>query len=141
MNRDTTLDDGVDSNIVPDRTVDTVKLRSNNKRNTHYNLTAEEVAKLKNDNRVEAIEEHDIVAPVLKALQEGEFNRNTSSSGQHDNWGLLRHINSTNNYGTSTSDPGGSYDYVLDGSGVDVVIQDTGIEAVSYTHLTLPTKA
>ena len=78
LNRDTTLDDSVDSNIVPDRTVDTVKLRSNNKRNTHYNLTAEEVAKLKNDNRVEAIEEHDIVAPVLKALQEGEFNRNTS---------------------------------------------------------------
>ena len=128
LNRDTTLDDNVDSNIVPDRTVDTVKLRSNNKRNTHYNLTAEEVDKLKNDNRVEAIEEHDIVAPVLKALQEGEFNRNTSSSGQHDNWGLLRHISSTNNYGTSTSDPGGTYDYALDGTGVDVVIQDTGIE-------------
>ena len=32
LNRDTTLDDSVDSNIVPDRTVDTVKLRANNKK-------------------------------------------------------------------------------------------------------------
>ena len=56
LNRDTTLDDSVDSNIVPDRTVDTVKLRSNNKRNTHYNLTPEEAVKLAQDPRVIAVE-------------------------------------------------------------------------------------
>ena len=37
-------------------------------------------------------------------------------------------IESTNVYGTSNNDPSGDYTYHLDGTGVDVVIQDSGLQ-------------
>lgn len=129
LTRDTSTDDSVDSNIVPDRVVDVAKLRSTNTRNTHYALTHEEAKKLRNDPRVQAVNQKDLVKLGKTAFQDGNFNKTTSNFGEHQNWGLLRHISSTNNFGTGTSDPGGTYDYVLDGTGVDVVIQDTGIQA------------
>ncbi len=130
LTRDTSNDNSVDSNIIPDRTVDCVNLREVNKHNTHYQLTDSEVERMKNDSRIEDIVAlDDIGEPHLKASQSGQFNRNTSSSGQHDNWGLLRHINETNVFGNSSSNtPSGDYEYVLDGTGVDVVISDTGIQ-------------
>ncbi len=133
LTRDTTADPSVDSNIIPDRTVDVIKLKSTNKRNTHYNLSPNEAKKLKNDPRIEAIE-----APldprfiIQRKYHDGGFEKGESrydhySNYRRDNWGLLRHCSKTNNYGSSTSDPGGSYDYVLDGTGVDVVAQDSGV--------------
>tara|TARA_B100001013_G_scaffold100087_3_gene56414 strand:- start:12284 stop:14053 length:1770 start_codon:yes stop_codon:yes gene_type:complete len=130
LTRDTTADPSVDSNIIPDRTVDVIKLKSTNKRNTHYNLSPNEAKKLKNDPRIEAIE-----APldprfiIQRKYHDGGFEKSSShnSNYRRDNWGLLRHCSKTNNYGSSTSDPGGSYDYVLDGTGVDVVAQDSGV--------------
>lgn len=128
--RDTTTDDSVDSNIVPDRACECADERSINNRNTHYNLTDDEANKLRQDSRILAVEAvDDIPEPTPTAFQEGEFNRNSTSSGQHDNWGMLRHTSTSNTYGSSTTDPGGTYDYVLDGTGVDMVIVDTGIQA------------
>jgi len=133
LTRDTTTDDSVDSNIVPDRAVDVAKLRSTNKRNTHYDLEEAEVEKLKTDTRVQdIIKKSDIPDPKPSAIQQGidesSFNKTTTSSGNQDNWGLLRHISPTNNFGSVTDDPDTNYNYVLDGSDVDVVILDTGIE-------------
>ena len=99
-----------------------VKLRATNTRNTHYNLTTEQVTNLKNDPRVLAIQKTSDIKFQLVATQDADFSKTNS------NWGLLRHINSTNVYGTSSNDPGGTYDYVLDGTDVDVVIIDTGIQ-------------
>lgn len=128
--RDTTTDDSVDSNIVPDRACECADERSINNRNTHYNLTDDEANKLRQDPRILAVEAvDDIPEPTPTAFQEGEFNRNSTASGQHDNWGMLRHTSTSNTYGSSTTDPGGTYDYVLDGTGVDMVIVDTGIQA------------
>ena len=44
---------------------------------------------------------------------------------------MLRHINETNVFGNQPipTHPSGDYEYVLDGTGVDVVIVDTGIQA------------
>ena len=53
---DTTNNDAVDSNIVPDRACECSEERATNKRNTHYNLTDEEANKLKQDNRVLSVE-------------------------------------------------------------------------------------
>lgn len=127
---DTSSNDAVDSNIIPDRPCQCANERSINNRNTHYNLTDEEANRLRNDSRVIAVEDlNAIPEPTPVAFQDGEFNRNTSASGQHDNWGLLRHTANSNLYSNSTTDPGGTYDYVLDGTGVDTVIVDTGIQA------------
>ena len=130
LTRDTTADPSVDSNIIPDRTVDVIKLKSTNKRNTHYNLNSNEIKKLQNDPRIEAVE-----APlnpmfiIQRNYHEGGFEKSEdhTSNYRRDNWGLLRHTSQTNNYGSSSSDPGGTYDYVLDGTGVDVVAQDSGV--------------
>ena len=100
-----------------------VKLRATNTRNTHYNLTTEQATNLKNDPRVLAVQERSILDQVsTSAIQDADFSKTNS------NWGLLRHTSQTNNYGTSSSDPGGTYDYVLDGTGVDVVIIDNGFQ-------------
>lgn len=126
---DTSKNDSVDSSIVPDRPCPCVKERPNNLRNTHYNLTDEEAASLRLDPRILAVQAVDeMPEPEPLALQEGNFNRASGSSGQQDNWGLLRHTVETNIYDSSFLDPVGSYGYVLDGSGVDVVIMDTGID-------------
>ena len=60
----------------------------------------------------------------------GNFNKpNTGvSSGTNINWGLIRHNNNSNIYGNSTT-TNLNYNYGLDGTGVDVVISDTGIQA------------
>jgi len=128
--RDTTTDDSVDSNIVPDRACECANERSINNRNTHYNLTDDEANKLRQDPRILAVQAvDDIPEPTPIAFQDGEFNRNSTETGQHDNWGMLRHTSTSNTYGSGSTDPGGTYDYVLDGTGVDMVIVDTGIQA------------
>lgn len=125
---DTTHTHEVDSNIVPDRACSCIKLRQTNNRNTHYSLTDEEAQKLKNDSRIENVQNLDNCKKFLNAVQDDNFDRNSDGTGKKTNWGLLRHINETNVYASSTDDPGGTYDYVLDGTGVDVVIVDSGID-------------
>lgn len=127
---DTLLDDSVDSNVVPDRPCRCVKERPQNKRNTHYSLTDEEARALRRDPRIAGVEAiDDIPEPEPIALQAGIFDKTGSSGGQQDNWGLIRHTAESNVYGSSLYDVGLEYNYVLDGTGVDVVVMDTGIEA------------
>ena len=127
--RDTSADDSVDSNVIPDRPVEVAMIREINPRNTHYLLTDEEANNLKNDARVQGVYLKALrPKPSPRAFQDGIFDKTSNISGQYKNWGLLRHINTTNIFSTSTSDPGGTYDYVLDGTGVDVVIMDSGIQ-------------
>ncbi len=60
----------------------------------------------------------------------GNFNKPVTgvSSGTNINWGLIRHNNSSNVYGNSIS-TNLNYNYGLDGTGVDIVISDSGIQA------------
>ena len=62
-----------------------------------------------------------------RATQTGDFSKTTSDSGAFLNWGLIRHKSKTNNYGGSSS-TSEDYTYTLDGSNVDIVIQDSGVE-------------
>ena len=126
---DTSTNDAVDSSIIPDRQCDVVKERAINPRNTHYNLSLSEAMRLRNDSRIISVQAVDEIPDIKPfAFQDGNFNRTSTSSGSQDNWGLLRHINLTNTFAGGTGDPGGTYDYVLDGTNVDQVIVDTGIQ-------------
>ena len=98
---------------IPQRSVDVVKLRPNNTRNTHYSLTEEEVQILKSDGRVLAVAVPIEQNPNLKIVL------NATSTISQD--GHQRH--STTTYQTITD-----YNYTLDGSGVDIIIQDTGVD-------------
>lgn len=114
---------------IPDRSVWVEDIRLPNARNTTYLLTPEEAEQLKGDSRVEDVFDVSLLKAKKLAFQDGNFNKTTNEIGEKQNWGLLRHIKTTNVFGSSENDPGGTYDYVLDGTGVDVVIVDSGIQA------------
>ena len=118
--------------VIPDRTVDVANPRPGSQRSTHYSLTDEEAEQLKNDPRVRDVEippdQRDDIEIGLFASQSGDFTKTTSDSGSQLNWGMRRCIENTNPYGSSNSDPGGDFTYTLDGEGVDVVIQDSGLQ-------------
>jgi len=124
--------DGNTNLFIPDRRVDIVNERPGSLRSCHYALTDLEAAYLKNDPRVYSVEippdqRTDIKIGRL-ATQSGDFTKTTSDSGSYINWGIRRCIDITNPYGALNT-VSGNYDYNNDGTGVDVVIQDSGIQS------------
>ena len=117
---------------IPKRSVDMANPRPGSRRMTHYMLTSDEAYKLQFDPRVLSVEippeERDDITLGLNAFQTADFTKPTIAESNLVNWGLRRCIDEANNYGTDTTIPG-EYLYALDGTGVDVVIQDSGIEA------------
>lgn len=118
--------------VVPDRRVEIVNNRDASLRSCHYALTDQEAALLRSDPRVFSLEippnQRTDVTPIIMASQSSNFTKTgTADSGDNVNYALLRSSKATNIYGTGTA-AAGTYDYILDGSGVDVVIQDSGIE-------------
>lgn len=126
---DDLITEGSLTEFVPERVVEIADERALNIYNTTYLLSKEEAEALKLDLRV--VDVHDPSESMISkfAFQDGTFDKTTADSSEKQNWGLLRHISATNVFGTSTTDPGGTYDYVLDGTGVDIVIVDSGIQA------------
>jgi subtilisin family serine protease len=116
---------------IPNRAVQYTNERPTSLRQCWYLLTDEEAETLRGDERVLCVEippEHrDDIVIVRNAVQYGDFTKTTSDSGNYQNWGLIRCNNLTNNYGSGTTTTQ-SYNYTLDGTGVDVVIQDSGIQ-------------
>jgi subtilisin family serine protease len=116
---------------IPNRAVQFTNERPASLRQCWYLLTDEEAETLRNDDRVYCVEippefRTDIImAP--RTTQTGDFTKTTSDSGAYVNWGLIRASNSSNVYGTGTTTTS-SYQYTLDGTGVDVVIQDSGLQ-------------
>lgn len=116
---------------IPNRSVNVADARPGSKRNTHYALTDDEVTALKNDPRVADIaippDQDDSLEIGTTARYSGTFYKGTSDSGQYIDWGKRRHSiqEETSAWYPSLA---GSYDYSLDGTGVDVVIQDSGIQ-------------
>lgn len=121
--------DHIPTETVPDRLVQVEDQRKTNELNTNYFLTEEEAEALRNDPRVAAVTDNSMKRIGRFAFQDSTFNKTNTQTGEQSNWGLLRHTRETNIFGTSTNDPGGTYDYVLDGTGIDVVVVDSGIQA------------
>jgi subtilisin family serine protease len=120
MEHDTT---DAECECVPNRVVDCSNRKPLSNRTTEYDLTDHEIEHLKHDERVMGI---DVLPPEnakqLLATQTGTFARSSSTNSAHINWALRRCTESI-----IESSPGNTYDYNLDGTGVDVVIQDNGV--------------
>jgi len=119
---------------IPDRAVDLVHRRAIS-RNTHYMLTEEEAAEIRNDERVIACErlaKERGITPTPFWTQTGNFEK-TSGTIQTDdkNWGLYRVIegNSVTNWGRNGTSEISNRTIVTTSSGknVDVVIVDSHI--------------
>ena len=121
----------IGTGAVPNRSASVANPRPGSKRNTHYMLTETEADTLRNDPRVYDVElppEHrKDIELGLRASQPGNFTKTTEDVGDFVNWGLRRCNEETNPYTGSTVS--GDYNYTLDGTGVDIVVHDTGIQA------------
>ena len=118
--------------FVPNRRVDIVNNRDGSLRSCHYSLTDEEVTTLQNDDRVYSVEippeQRTDIQIGIAARFTGNFNKPTTSNGANINWGLVRVSNNNNVFGANLTPSVSEYDFFLDGTGVDVVIQDSGLE-------------
>ena len=119
------------SGPIPNRSVDIANPRLGSKRMTHWMLTDAEAKELEKDHRVLSVEippeqRSDIVIGK-KAFQTSDFGKPTALNSTQVNWGLRRCISATNLYENSRT-VSGNYQYALDGTGVDIVIQDSGLQ-------------
>ena len=117
---------------IPSRSVAVENPRELSLRNTHYNLTDAEAEALKSDSRVYDVALLPDLDPNIgtgfDATQTGDFSKTLLDRGSFLNWGMRRVNEATTPYTGSTAAAGG-YNYTLDGTGVDVVIMDSGIQA------------
>ena len=118
---------------IPNRTVDVANARPLSQRNTHYALTDAEATTLRGDSRVVDVQippqDREDIDIGLNAFQGGaNWKKNTSSGSSNDlNWGLIRCAKGTDVFaGTATITE--QFNYTLTGKGVDVVIQDSGVQ-------------
>ena len=120
---------------LPNRPVRIIDERPASLRSCNYALTNIEANTLINDPRVYCVDippkyRSDLILQT-KIVQNSNFTKPDTiltSTGDLVNWGLPRLNSPTNCYGTSLL-TAANYSSVLDGTGVDVVIQDTGIQA------------
>jgi subtilisin family serine protease len=118
--------------FVPGRSVAIVNERPGSLRSCHYEMTDEEAATLRQDSRIYSVEippqQRSDIEIGLHAAQFSIFDKSGSiASNALVNWGLLRSNDPANLFGLNTQLTG-SYNYCLDGTGVDVVIQDSGLQ-------------
>jgi subtilisin family serine protease len=125
--------DGSGSTYVPQRGVDIVYERPNSLRQCWYDLTDEEAVKLQNDPRVFFVEIppefRDDIHIMPSSSQTGLYYKSPGRNPANNlgiNWGLFRLNSTTNN--TPSSSGTLTYNYPLDGTGVDFVIQDSGLQ-------------
>lgn len=134
LQRDTSSDAGVDSNVFPDRTCDVSHAKSTNNRITCYMLEPAEAEKLKADGRILDVEPSSIdqyAEPY--AVQNDNFQRTTVDQQTDKNWGLYRHLFKEWQADQAADQTfTGDYNYTLDGTGVDIVIQDDGVDPTGH---------
>jgi len=122
---------GSGSMYVPIRSVDILNVRPLTQRACHYALTDEEAEKLRNDDRVSSVEippsQRDDVTKKPFATQTGIYSKLTGTPNQNwVNWGLPRMSARINNTPNTTGNF--TYDYIVDGTGVDYIVQDSGLQ-------------
>jgi subtilisin family serine protease len=122
---------GLGSAYVPYRGVSIINERPTSLRQCWYDLTDAEADSLRNDPRVYCVEippefRTDIEIS-LTSTQTGTYSKIAGTpNSSWINWGLFRINSLTDN--TSSTSGSLNYDYPLDGSGVDFVIQDGGLQ-------------
>lgn len=125
---------GYTSTHVPDRAVEIADLRFESLHNVDFYLTLEETDLLRNDPRVldcmyGTFRENGFLPKIHAINPSKTFTRSSSFIAPNNtdvNWALRDCYSSTNPFTSSTLS--GSTNYTLDGTGVDVVIQDSGLQ-------------
>ena len=125
--------DGLGDNFIPDHAVPVINERPFNDFSAHFDLTDEEAVELRQDPRIAAVELQADQQPGVEkrfyGQRPGNYDRNPySTNASMKNWGLMRCTSRNDPFGTEIS-INGNFNYNLDGSGVDIIMLDSGVEA------------
>jgi hypothetical protein len=125
--------DGLGDNFIPQRAVEVVNERPFQDRMAHFNLTDQEAEQIRKDPRVQYVElQADLRRNVKKGFNavrpDYNYNKSNSTTNTMKNWGLWRCIDQANPFSSSLS-VNGEFPYNLDGTGVDLLVVDSGVEA------------
>jgi subtilisin family serine protease len=125
--------DGIGGVYIPERAVDIINERTSSLRQCWYELSDSEADLLRQDPRVYCVEippeYRDDIKISQNATQTGLYYKVIGTNPANNlgiNWGLFRLSSTTNN--TPSTSGILNYDYTLDGTGVDFVIQDSGCQ-------------
>ena len=123
---------GIGRGLITNRSVVVANARPLSQRNTHYMLDEEEVIELLKDDRVADIqlkpEDRDDLEIGVQASQTGTWRKTSSITATDLNWGMLRATTREDVWGEGVTNSTRPFNYNLTGKGVDVVIQDSGID-------------
>lgn len=115
---------------IPDRAID-LHLRRPDSRNTHYMLTEQEAEQIKKDPRVLDVsltfKDLGIVILPMYTQTETTWNKSSTNTGTHKNWGLLRCVEGLqrSSWGSdATANQSGTIRVDSEGRNVDVIIVD-----------------
>lgn len=122
---------GLGDNYIPTRPIDVINERPFNDYVAHFSLTDEEATELRNDIRFTSVELQadlqDDVGKGFAGTRTALYDKTEATSATMKNWGLLRGVRDNNPF-ASLSSVTGDYTYNLNGTGVDIVIIDSGVE-------------
>lgn len=125
--------DGLGDNFIPKRPLEVLNERPFNDFSAHFNLTDEEAEQIRQDNRIAFVE---LQADLQEGVKKEHFgtratytyDKSNSTTNTMKNWGLLRSSRTSNPFASSTAVNVG-FTYNLDGTGVDIIVVDSGVEA------------
>jgi subtilisin family serine protease len=123
--------DGLGDNFIPSRSVEVLNERPFNEFMAHFNLTDEEAAEIRQDDRIAFVELQADLHPEVKKEHFGTratatYDKSGATTATMKNWGLLRSCRPTNPFATSLA-VSADFTYNLDGTGVDIIVIDSGV--------------
>jgi hypothetical protein len=116
---------------VPARSVDITNNMPFSEHNSVAMLTDEEAQALMSDLRIREVHLDPKELGVKKrhtGIRSGTYNKSIEPINTSKNWGLLRSINTVSNFPSGYSSVTTPFTFNLDGTGVDIIIVDTGVE-------------
>lgn len=124
---------GLGDNFIPSRSVEVLNERPFNDFCAHFNLTDEEAALIRQDSRIDSVElQADLQEGVIKehfgTRPTMAYDKGNQINASMKNWGLLRASRPSNPF-YQGSLVNAEFTYNLDGTGVDIIVVDSGVEA------------
>jgi subtilisin family serine protease len=116
---------------IPNRNVEIVNSMPHSEHNSVVMLTEEEAAALMSDLRVREVHPDPKELGVKKrhtGIRPGTYNKSVEPLSASKNWGLLRSISTVSNFPSGYSSVNSPFPFNLNGTGVDIIIIDTGVE-------------
>ena len=118
------------SEVIPARPVDVIDDMPHSNHNAVMMLTQDEANALMSDLRIVDVHRDPYEMGVIKrhtGVRPASYSKSSTANVNNKNWGLLRSVSTNNNFGLNTT-VSSSVPYNLDGTGVDIVVIDTGVE-------------